>query len=117
MSETTTPPPAPPAKPAGRSVDEIKADPLVARAISRVEGAILGAKEFADEITLIVDRDQVAEVCRAFKEDGFNYLVDLAGVDYSKYPAHTGPRFGIAYVLYSFQKNKRVRLRAFTDSN
>jgi NADH-quinone oxidoreductase subunit C len=82
-----------------------------------VPHAIRDAKEFAEEITLIVERESIAEVCRAFKEDGFNYLVDLSGVDYSKYPAHAGPRFGVAYTLYSFQKNKRVRLRAFTDGN
>jgi NADH-quinone oxidoreductase subunit C len=119
MSDTTQtpPPPTPPAKPAGRTVEEIKGDPLVARAVGRVPDAIRDAKEFANEITLIVDRESIAEVCRAFKEDGFNYLVDLAGVDYSKYPAHSGPRFGVAYTLYSFQKNKRVRLRAFTDGN
>jgi NADH-quinone oxidoreductase subunit C len=113
----TPPPPAPPAKPAGRTADQIKDDPLVARAVSRMPNAIRDAKEFASEITLIVERDNIAEVCRAFKEDGFNYLVDLSGVDYSKYPGHSGPRFGVAYTLYSFQKNKRVRLRAFTDSN
>ena len=119
MSDATqTPPtPPPPAKPVGRTVDEIKGDPLVARAISRVPQGIRDAKEFANEITLIVEPDRITEVCRAFKEDGFNYLVDLAGVDYSKYPGHAGPRFGVSYVLYSFQKNKRVRLRALTDGN
>src|SRR6185503_12445389 len=40
---------------------------------------------------------------------------DLAGVDYSKFPNHTGPRFGVTYMLYSFQKNARVRLRVWTD--
>ncbi|HEX2121600.1 MAG TPA: NADH-quinone oxidoreductase subunit C [Thermoanaerobaculia bacterium] len=108
-------PPAQPAAPAGRSVDEIKSDPLVASAVSRVGDAITGAKEFATEITLFVDRDRIVDVCRAFKDDGFVYLVDLAGVDYSKFPNHTGPRFGVSYTLYSFQKNDRVRLRVWTD--
>ena len=40
-----------------------------------------------------------------------------AGVDYSKFPNHTGPRFSVAYTLYSFQKNARVRLRVWTDEN
>ena len=120
MTETPqTPPPKPPAPaaPAGRSVDEIKADPLVASSVARVNGAIVNAKEFAGEITLTVDKEQIADVARAFKADGWNYLVDLAGVDYSKYPNHSGARFGVAYTLYSFQRNKRVRLRVLTDDS
>src|ERR1051326_7559358 len=99
MTETPhTPPPKPPAPtaPAGRSADEIRRDPLVAASIARVTDAILDAKEFAGEITLTVDTNRIADVARSFKSDTFNYLVDLAGVDYSKYPNHTGPRYGVA---------------------
>jgi NADH-quinone oxidoreductase subunit C len=119
MSELTPPssppPPATPAAPPARSVDELKRDPLVATAVARVEDAVLDAKEFAGEITLFVDRDRIVEVARAFKSSGFVYLVDLAGVDYSKYPNHTGLRFSVSYTLYSFQKNQRVRIRVWTD--
>ncbi len=118
MSELTPPsppPPATPSAPAARSVEEIKRDPLVATAVARVEDAVLDAKEFAGELTLFVDRDRIVEVARAFKDSGYVYLVDLAGLDYSKYPNHTGLRFSVAYTLYSFQKNARVRLRVWTD--
>ncbi len=119
MSEQPPPPPAPPpAKTADdikRDPLDIKRDPLVAAAVSRAGDAILDAKEFAGEITLFADRDRIVEVCRAFKDDGFVYLVDLAGVDYSKFPNHSGLRFSVAYTLYSFQKNARVRLRVWTD--
>ena len=54
-------------------------------------------------------------MAQAFKDDGFTYLVDLAGLDYSKYPAWSGPRFGVAYMLYSFRKNKRIRLKVLTN--
>jgi len=122
MSEQAPPPPTPtpaaPAAPAvrpGRTIDEIKRDPLVAAAVQRVGDAVLDAKEQVGEITLFVDRDRIVEVARAFKDDGFNYLVDLCGIDYSKYPNHAGLRFSVAYTLYSFQKNSRVRLRVWTD--
>ena len=114
MSESTT---QAPAKPAGRTAEDIKHDPLVARAVSRAGDAIVDAKEFAGEITITVQRERIVDVARAFKDDGFNYLVDLSGVDYSNYPNHTGARFGISYTLYSFRKNNRVRLRVFTDEN
>ncbi|MEA2235987.1 MAG: NADH-quinone oxidoreductase subunit [Thermoanaerobaculia bacterium] len=109
--------PAAPAKPAGRSIDEIKRDPLVAGVCERTGDAIISAKEFAGEISLTVDRERIVEVAKAFRDDGFNYLVDLAGVDYSSYPAWTGVRFGVSYTLYSFSKNNRVRLKVTTDEN
>ena len=106
---------APAAAPAARSFDDIKRDPLVAASVARVEDAITGGKEQVGELTLIVDRDRIVDVCRAFKSDGYVYLVDLCGVDYSKFPAHANPRFGVTYTLYSFAKNARVRLRVWTD--
>lgn len=104
------------AAPKGRTADEIRRDPLIAAVAEKVAHAILEAKEFAGEITLIVDRDEIVEVARAFKGDSFTYLVDLAGVDYSTYPGYKGDRFGVSYVLYSFSKNNRVRLRVYTDA-
>jgi len=109
LAETATASPA-------RTADEIKRDPLVAAAVARAGDAITDAKEFAGEITLTVARDRIREVAEAFKEEGFNYLVDLTGVDYSKYPGWTGVRYGVAYMLYSFRKNARIRLKVFTDS-
>jgi NADH-quinone oxidoreductase subunit C len=119
MSELTppSPPPAVATAPAARSADELRRDPLVAAAVSRAGDAIVDAKEQVGEITLFVDRDRIVDVCRAFKSDGFVYLVDLCGVDYSKFPNHTGPRFAVVYTLYSFQKNARVRLRVWTPEN
>jgi NADH-quinone oxidoreductase subunit C len=108
LPETTTASPA-------RTADEIKRDPLVAEAVARVADAVTDAKEFAGEITLSVARDRIREVAAVFKESGFNYLVDLTGVDYSKYPGWSGGRFGVAYMLYSFRKNARVRLKVITD--
>jgi len=108
---TVTPTAAPPA----RTSDEIRRDPLIASAVTRSGAAIIDAREFVGEITLTVARDRIREVAAAFKDDGFNYLVDLAGVDYSKYPGHTGDRFAVSYTLYSFRRNNRVRLKVWTD--
>jgi NADH-quinone oxidoreductase subunit C len=120
MSETPhTPPPKPAASaaPAGRSADDIKRDPLIAAAVERVADAVTGAKEFAGEITLTVARERIVDVCRAMKDDGFDYLVDLAGIDYSTYPNWKGERFCVSYTLYSFAKNNRVRLKVTTTED
>jgi NADH/F420H2 dehydrogenase subunit C len=119
--EQPSQPAAPPAAaaaaaaPAARTFEEIKRDPLIAAAVARVDGHVQSAREMVGELTLFVDRDRIVEVCRAFKDDGFVYLVDLAGSDFSKFPGHTGLRFSVAYTLYSFAKNARVRLRVWTD--
>jgi NADH-quinone oxidoreductase subunit C len=113
MSETGSV--TPPSAPGARTLAEIKGDPLVADAVARVDEHVLDAKEFVGEITLFVDRDRIVDVCRSFKEAGYVYLVDLAAVDYSKYPNHSGLRFSVAYTLYSFEKNARVRIRVWTD--
>lgn len=116
MSDTTpTTPPAAPAAPAVRTAEEILRDPLVAGPIERYRDAVTGARDFAGELTLFIDRDRIVDVCRSFKDDGWIYLVDLTGVDYSKFPGHTGPRFSVAYTLYSLRRNARVRLRVWAD--
>ena len=108
MAEATT-------APAARTADEIKRDPIVAAAVSKSGAAITDAKEFAGEITLMVARERIADVAANFKADGFTYLVDLNGIDYSKFPGWTGQRFAVAYMLYSFKKNVRIRLKTMTD--
>lgn len=110
---TQAPKPAAPEAPVVRSAEEIRRDPLVATTLSRLNGAVLDAREFAGEITLIVESSKIRDVCQAFKDDGFRYLVDLAGVDYSTYPGHAGERFAVAYHLYSHAQNKRLRLKTF----
>ncbi len=112
--QTQKPTPAKDAPPPAKTVDEICAGPLVAHVAAAWREAILDAKEFAGETTLTIARDSIADVCRAFKQDGFDYLVDLCGVDYSTYPGHTGERFAVVYQLYSFARNERLRLKAFT---
>jgi NADH-quinone oxidoreductase subunit C len=99
--------------PPARSIDEILADPAVSAGAAPVREAITEAKEFAGEITLTVRRERIREAGEAFKSAGYTYLVDLAGVDYSQYPKHEGPRFAVAYMLYSFDANVRIRLKTW----
>ncbi|HUO84843.1 MAG TPA: NADH-quinone oxidoreductase subunit C [Thermoanaerobaculia bacterium] len=113
-SDQQTTAPAAAEAPAPQGIEEICRNPLVAGVASRHREAILDAKEAAGEITLVIERRQIRDVCRAFKDDGFTYLVDLCGVDYSRYDGHPGDRFAVAYHLYSFQKNDRVRLKVYT---
>jgi NADH-quinone oxidoreductase subunit C len=70
--------------------------------------------EFRNELTAIVPKDRIAEICRFLKEDpelSFNLLADLCGIDMNS----SENRFGVIYNLYSFANKTRIRLKTFTD--
>ncbi|HXI13596.1 MAG TPA: NADH-quinone oxidoreductase subunit C [Thermoanaerobaculia bacterium] len=112
-AEPAQPPPVAAAAPAGRTADAIRRDPLVSAVVDQHSADVTDAREFAGEVTLHISRERIREVCQSFKSDGFGYLVDLTGVDYSTYPNHGGERFAVVYHLYSHSRNARVRLKVF----
>ena len=79
--------------------------------------AVLAIKESeAGEITVDIDPAFIVEVCRFCRDtDGleFSMLADEGGVDYWGYPGHTGPRFGIQYILYSLSLGHHIRLKVY----
>ncbi len=57
---------------------------------------------------LIAQPDAAAPILDYLKlECGFDYLVDLTAVDY---PSRE-PRFDIVYIVYSFSRNQRIRIK------
>ncbi|MBV8201969.1 MAG: NADH-quinone oxidoreductase subunit D [Acidobacteria bacterium] len=63
-----------------------------------------------DQPTWIVEREVLAELARALRDDRetrFDLLMDLAGVDYPDRPE----RFEAVYHLYSVPRNARLRLK------
>ena len=66
------------------------------------------------ELTLDVERDQIANVLRYLRDDPrclFSCLIDICGVDY---PGRD-KRFDVVYHLLSLQLNHRIRLKVRTD--
>ena len=58
---------------------------------------------------MTVDASLVNEILLAYRDDeGFDYLVDLTAVHY---PKREGTQFDVVYILYSFAKNTRVRVK------
>jgi NADH-quinone oxidoreductase subunit C len=78
-------------------------------------GAVLiEAREHVGEITLVVQRDAIVEVCRTLRDTpGLEYqqLMEIAGVDYPERPE----RFEVVYHLLSLTKNRRIRVKVSTD--
>jgi len=72
--------------------------------------------EYRGEVTVVVRREalvEVAQLCRDDEDLQFNYLSDLAGVDY--YPAE--PRFAVNYVLFSLRLGHSIRLKAYAPGD
>ena len=90
-----------------------------AKASTRVEDTIAAFREkfgpaigevvvYADEHTVMIDAESIVDVCRHLKEHlGFNYLVDLAGVDRFTEEG----RFEVYYNLVNVERQRRIRLK------
>lgn len=87
-------------------------DPLAAALREEFGEAIQSARVFAGVLTLEVGLESITDVCASLKaKHRFTLLVDLCGADYPQ----REPRFDVVYHAYSFEANRRVRLRVKTD--
>jgi NADH-quinone oxidoreductase subunit C len=91
---------------------DASSDPLAVAIKEELGDAIESARTFAGDLTLQIRRDAVDQVAASLKnKHAFTYLVDVCGADYPK----REPRFDVVYHLYSFEANRRIRLRVMTD--
>ena len=76
--------------------------------------ALIDAQEAVGEVILTVEREAIADVCRALRDTpGLEYqqLMEIAGVDYPE----RSERFDVCYCLLSLTKNRRVIVKVTTD--
>jgi NADH-quinone oxidoreductase subunit C len=118
MADETTPQPASAADPGTEAkakeapkkleATDASSHPWVESIRAAVPDAVVSAKEFARQITVVVQRESVADVARHLKEkEDFRYCVDITGVDWKQ----RRPRFDVVYHFYSFSKNGRIRVK------
>jgi NADH-quinone oxidoreductase subunit C len=72
--------------------------------------AVQEVSEAHGEVTLVVSREAIVEICRWLRDDPdqrYDLLMDMAGVDY----LGREPRFEVVYQLYSVPHNRRLRLK------
>ncbi|HYG98171.1 MAG TPA: NADH-quinone oxidoreductase subunit C [Terriglobales bacterium] len=99
--------PAAPAKPAGPAPTPWASE-LVARFKARYGSGIKEASTYMGQNYLVVDESIVMEVLRYLCDDEqFDYCVDITAVHYPK----REKQFDMVYVLYSFTRNERVRVK------
>jgi NADH-quinone oxidoreductase subunit C len=73
--------------------------------------------EAFDEVTVIVPREKIAELCSYLKtapEFAFNFLSDLCGADRG---TEEEPRFEVNYHLFSTTKHHRLRLKVLLNDD
>jgi NADH-quinone oxidoreductase subunit C len=99
--------PAVPAKPAGPAPTPWESD-LPKKFKSRYGSGIQEASTYMGQNYFVVDRSIVYEILELLRgEEQFDYCVDITAVHYPK----REKQFDIVYVLYSFQKNERMRVK------
>jgi NADH-quinone oxidoreductase subunit C len=88
----------------------IDTQPVLDKLKERFADAVHEVSEAHGELTVVVSREQIVEVCRFLKDDPplhYEMLMDVAGVDY----LGREPRFEVVYHLYSISHNRRLRLK------
>ncbi len=78
--------------------------------------SVLDVKEFRDETTVHIKKEDIVAVCQFLCDDEstqFNYCSDVCGAD-----AYTPEnRFEVIYNLYSLSLQHRIRLKVFVDES
>ncbi|MEM8756148.1 MAG: NADH-quinone oxidoreductase subunit C [Planctomycetota bacterium] len=76
------------------------------------------ATEFRGQTTLVVPPENLHAVM-AFLRDNerclFNFLSDIAGIDYLNYPGEQPGRFAVLYNLCAYSRDDRIWVRVFLD--
>jgi NADH-quinone oxidoreductase subunit C len=81
---------------------------LAAELKSRFGDRVKEASTYVGQNFLVVTPDATIPILEYLKlEAEFDYLVDITAVDWPKRPE----RFDLVYVLYSFARNERVRIK------
>src|SRR5438094_5398884 len=81
---------------------------LPAQLKERFGGDIVECASYLGQNFLVVKSDAVIPVIEHLKlEADFDYLVDITAVDYPK----RAERFDLVYILYSFARNERIRIK------
>jgi NADH-quinone oxidoreductase subunit C len=78
-------------------------------------GVILETEEFKDEFCIIVDKANIAAVCKTLKESpelDFNMCIDVTAIDWSR----RKNRFTVVYHIYSMKNKYRLRIKADVDA-
>jgi len=99
---------AAPAKPAGPAAESWESD-LVASVRQQFGSGVREASTYLGQNYLVVGADVIEDVLLMLRDEAqFDYCVDLTAVHY---PERQGQEFEVIYILYSFPRNQRIRVK------
>ena len=107
------PPPAAPTRPAAPPKVDLSAvvqSPVLDALKGKFPQAIQAVSYHAGEVTVLLDKESLLEVCRFLKDEPslrMNYLSNLCGVDYPD----REKRFEVVYHLFSISHRHRINLK------
>ena len=87
---------------------------VIEAAKAAIGASLVDVKDHVGEVTLTVARDSIVEVLCALRDTpGLEYqqLMEIAGVDYPD----RAERFEVNYHLLSLTRNRRIRVKVYTD--
>ena len=94
----------------------VETNPVMKKLNEIFSDSIAEVKTFREEVTVIVAKKDIYEICQFLDSDPdlqFHFLTDLCGVDL--FPQT--PRFEVVYLLYSMKNNQRLRLKAKVEES
>jgi NADH-quinone oxidoreductase subunit C len=104
---------APPKPPATMAATPWTSD-LATEIKERFAGRVLETSTYLGQNFIVAKPDSVIPVLEYLKlEADFDYLVDITAVDWPK----RAERFDLVYILYSFARNERVRVKTCIPEN
>lgn len=92
--------------------------PVFALVKAKFAGKKFRATEFRGQSTLIVEPTDLHAVLAFLRDDpaaAFNFLSDIAGIDYLNYPAPMPGRFACVYNLLSHSRDDRFFVKTFLN--
>ncbi len=92
--------------------EEADDDPLSQLLRERHPDSIESTRTLAGDLTIEVATADICDVCSTLKAEGFTLPVDICG---AHYPDRESGRFEVVYHLYSFEANRRIRVKVRTD--
>ena len=96
-------------------MDAAQTKPTITQRIQETFGdAVLSTAAFRGDETVVIRREDVRRVLAFLRDEpdlAFNFLMDVAGVDYLTYPEPKPTRFEVVYHLYSLRFGHRVRVK------
>jgi len=89
---------------------------VLERLKSHLHDSLLESTEFRQELTIVVGKERIVEVCSFLKSDPelqYDFLSDLCGIDMFT----PEKRFAVNYNVLSLKTKHRLRVKVFVDED